>query len=265
MALPGGGSSNEALAQALPVLLDSDAVTACAELRWARDTALLPLLRSTHARASRAQLASVLACTCRAVRARADATTLGDAAHRAALGQQARAMRAVLTAILHTPLESDSDAQAALTEQCGAGFADRTSAAAWREYEAEVLAAMAQANATAKRAAAMAHLRATGRPDGDPDTVPSFITGPGGMAASFAGEEYERAYDEVFWLLERGPDTAEEEPEESNVGGALWQILCRAMEAIRAAPLLSILLVVVLAVLSRYFNPSPVEVAPPRH
>jgi hypothetical protein len=85
------------------------------------------------------------------------------------------------------------------------------------------------------------------------------VTRFGGPAASFAGEEYERAYDEVFWLLEHGPDTTEEavgEEEESNnkVVAALMRV---------ALPL-SIILAAILAVVARYFSRSPVEVAPPR-
>jgi hypothetical protein len=248
MALPGG---NDALALVFPLILDNAKMPVRDDEAWP-----LVLLRGMQEQASRARVASVLACTCRAVRARAD-TTVGDAARRSALGQQARAMRAVLNAIKRTPLASDCEAQAALTEQCGATFADRTSAAAWREYEAEVLAEMAQANATATRAAAVAANIATGGGADDDIAVPAHVMRFGGPAASFAGEEYERAYDEVFWLLEHGPDTteveAEEEKEESNkVVAALMRV---------ALPL-SIILVALLAVVARYFSRSHVEVVP---
>jgi hypothetical protein len=167
-------------------------------------------------------------------------------------------MRAVLTAIMHTPLESDSDAQAVLTEQCSAAFADLTSSAAWREYEAEALAEMTQANATATRAAARAARRAMGGASDDDIAVPAYMmTRFGGPAASFAGEEYERAYDEVFWLLEHGPETTEEEAEEEEEPK---KVVAAAL--MRVALPLSIILAALLAVVARYFIRSPVDVAP---
>ena len=119
------------------------------DVEWARSAAERPqfpvtgpddgLTRHLHElqrRAARAQLASVLACTCRAARASADAEL--SAAKRAALDRLASAMHTVCVGMAQTPLWRHGPARASAIRLCGADtlpeFA-RCTAKCWQHFE----------------------------------------------------------------------------------------------------------------------------------
>ena len=154
MALP---CSNAACAAALP-LLDCDWVVCAADFGASRSAYLRRLpddgypdgglpqqVQALWTRASRARLASVLACTCRDARSAADAR-LG-AAKRAALGRQAAVLNAVSFKLACTLLWMDLPARVSLVRLCRADTMReyaRCDALSWQRFEEQLVPLLEQ-------------------------------------------------------------------------------------------------------------------------
>ena len=109
------------------------------------DGGLAQQVQALWTRASRARLASVLACTCRAARSAADAR-LG-AAKRAALGRQADVLNTVAFKLAHTLLWMDLPARVSLVRLCSADTMReyaRCDALSWQRFAEQLVPLLEQ-------------------------------------------------------------------------------------------------------------------------